>query len=331
MAPEVAILMSTYNGENYVEAQISSLLNQTYKNIKIHIRDDQSSDATPNLLTRIASKEPRIRIVQDTLGNLGPSSSFFELIRSSDSDFFMLCDQDDVWLEDKVETSVRATNTLHPKSKPYLSFTDLTVVDEHLSTINASFNKRQRLNIKHSVSFKKNLAQNIVTGCTVFGNKSLAELAIESYDKTDRSSIIMHDWWLALIASSLGETKYISQSSILYRQHSSNCVGSTGSGVSKALQLLTSGTFVNKTYSYIDAIARQSEAFANAFSKSQPTENIIAAKKLAALKSSPSMSKYISCMRAGVQMSSFDRDLGILFSLLFREPKNKLFFRRDAE
>ena len=100
----VAILMSTYNGERYLREQIDSLLNQTYKDWKLYIRDDKSTDGTVSIIEGYVRVYPdQIVYKSDGFGNLGAGCSFMQLLSSIDSDYYMFCDQDDVWMEDKIE------------------------------------------------------------------------------------------------------------------------------------------------------------------------------------------------------------------------------------
>lgn len=103
---KVIILLSTYNGEKYIEQQINSLLKQTYKNINIYVRDDGSKDGTLEILKKYEEKG-EIFLIQGK--NIGFINSFMELLKKVEkADYYSFCDQDDVWNEDKIERAVRA-------------------------------------------------------------------------------------------------------------------------------------------------------------------------------------------------------------------------------
>ena len=103
---KVAILMSTYNGEKYLKEQIESLLAQTYGNIEIYIRDDGSKDNTIKIIKNY--KEKYNNIVLKEGKNIGFINSFFELLNlCNDADYYAYCDQDDVWMNDKIERAVK--------------------------------------------------------------------------------------------------------------------------------------------------------------------------------------------------------------------------------
>lgn len=108
---KVNIILSTYNGEKYLDEQLQSLMNQTYKNIDIYIRDDGSRDKTVDIIKKYKNMKTdgiRIILVEDTSGNLGYVKSFLKIIRASaKADYYAFCDQDDYWFPDKIERAVK--------------------------------------------------------------------------------------------------------------------------------------------------------------------------------------------------------------------------------
>ncbi len=219
---KINILLSTYNGSKYLKEQLDSLLSQTYKDIEIIVRDDGSSDDTLDIL-----KSYDIKLLE-TKQNLGAMGSFVELlsyaVANSDSEYFMFCDQDDVWNSQKIEKTLEKMQGMEEKfgDIPLLVHTDLEVVDEELNTINSSFMKYQNINPKKD-KFHNLLIQNIITGCTVMINRKLAEKSLPM-----SKDVIMHDWWIGLVASKFGKIGYIDKATIKYRQHSKNTVGAKG-------------------------------------------------------------------------------------------------------
>jgi glycosyltransferase involved in cell wall biosynthesis len=101
--PVLVILMATFNGESYVGSQIDSLLEQTYQNWHLIIRDDGSQDNTVGKLQHYRALHPdKITLIDDDNLNLGARSNFARLLTHAESDYIMLCDQDDIWLPQKV-------------------------------------------------------------------------------------------------------------------------------------------------------------------------------------------------------------------------------------
>jgi len=215
---EVSILLSTYNGEGFLSDFFNSLQKQTYKNWHLFIRDDGSKDRTIDIIKSFEKSNPgKVTVIQDNLGNLGPSKSFLTLLRSvSKGKYFMFADQDDVWLPEKIEITLNKmleSEKKYGQSIPILIHTDAQVVDETLKPVALSFWKYQNQNPAHK-SLNYLLVQNNVTGCTVMINKALKEFVTVIPEKA-----LMHDWWLALVASAFGIIEYVDRSTLLYRQH----------------------------------------------------------------------------------------------------------------
>ncbi len=210
---KVQVLLSTYNGEKYLKEQLDSLLAQDYPNIDILIRDDGSKDSTKQILTGYENHK-NISVIYGS--NIGIIASFLELLKISDpeAEFFAFCDQDDVWLKDKISRAVGFLDQ-YPKENSLLYCSRTTLVDENLNIIGQSEIP------KRGPSFKNALVQNIATGCTIVINRMSRELLMKEIPKT----VGMHDWWMYLVVSAFGKVIYDTESKILYRQHSSNAIG----------------------------------------------------------------------------------------------------------
>ncbi|HZK11905.1 MAG TPA: glycosyltransferase, partial [Atribacterota bacterium] len=110
---EINILMATYNGEKYVSEQIESIINQSFTNWILLIRDDESTDNTMKILDKYEKQESRIAVIRDDLGNLGQCLNFNEIMKNVKTDsYVMFSDQDDVWLPTKIEESVKEIKRL---------------------------------------------------------------------------------------------------------------------------------------------------------------------------------------------------------------------------
>jgi glycosyltransferase involved in cell wall biosynthesis len=220
----VSILLATYNGDRYVDEQIRSLLAQTYSDFVVIARDDHSSDRTPEILARYAASQPKkIRVVSDDRGNLGALGNFSRLMEICDSPYFAFCDQDDVWLPNKIELMINELRCLENQvtaTTPILIYSDLRVVDETLREISPSFLHHWQTNRRHSRRLDHLIFHNIATGCATMANRALLELARPIPD-----GLPYHDWWLALLAASCGVLRAIPETTILYRQHGENLAG----------------------------------------------------------------------------------------------------------
>ena len=219
----IDILLATYNGEKYLPELLSSLEQQTYTDWKLIIIDDCSKDKTIDILRSF--KETSNHSVEIFI-NSKPvgcgKDNFFALAKKSTSDYIAFCDQDDVWLPNKLETCMQAMRNAEKEdtSLPILVYSDLKVVDNDLNLISPSFfsysNYRKNPQLQHLI------CQNQITGCTILANKALNQLCIQAknYDQ-----ILMHDSWYGITAMTFGKVIYINKSLILYRQHGNNSVG----------------------------------------------------------------------------------------------------------
>lgn len=219
----IDILISTYNGEKYLNQLLDSLLNQSYSNFKILLRDDGSNDNTLNLINYYANLHPKLQLNLDFEStNIGVVKSFEKLLRHSTSDYIMFCDQDDVWLPDKIERTLNIMQKYEEEyaDDPILIHTDLTVVDRNLNIIHESFWKYSRINPELLSNLSYLGVCNAVTGCTCMINKKAKEICLPFSEHA-----LMHDSWLALIISKKGQIAFINEPTILYRQHDKNKIG----------------------------------------------------------------------------------------------------------
>lgn len=217
--PTVDILMATYNGGRYIAEQIESIQHQTYKEWQLLVSDDCSTDGTLSVVRSYAARDSRIRIVSEGIRYGGAKENFFALMRYSSAPYFMFCDQDDVWLPEKVARELDAARKLS-SDKPLAVYTDMKVVDEKLKEIEPSFlNQERKRDIEGNLC--KMLSISSVAGCTLLGNAVLRDMVVD----TDSSAALMHDWWLSLVAASCGTIQYIDETTNLYRQHADNEVG----------------------------------------------------------------------------------------------------------
>ena len=227
MNPEIEILMATYNGEKYVKEQIDSIIHQTYENWKLLIRDDNSTDKTLEILKEYEKKDKRIKVIEDKKGNLGFVKNFEELLNYSNKEWVMFSDQDDYWLENKIEKYVPILNS-NPKDilkKPILIHSNSFICNDNLEIIKKEF-------INSNIASKYNEDSYyffyFVQGSTVLINRAMIDLALP-FSK----NVTVHDRYLHLLAEFLGKRIFINESLIKYRQHSNNKIGAKTSIISK--------------------------------------------------------------------------------------------------
>ena len=214
---KVNILMSTYNGQQFLAEQIRSIQEQSYTDWTLFIRDDGSSDNTKEILKDFEHQDSRIHLIDsDKSDNLGVIKSFHKLVNHDRADYYFFSDQDDVWLPNKLELSLKeAQNYL--ADLPLMVYMDLKVVNQDLKIMTESMVKSQSHHA--NTELVQELTENTVTGGVAMINHALAEM----WQETDE--ILMHDWYLALLASAFGNLVFIDQPGELYRQHSDNVLG----------------------------------------------------------------------------------------------------------
>jgi rhamnosyltransferase len=226
--PGLLVVLSSYNGTRFIADQLESIRRQTLSDWKLIVRDDGSSDDTAGVVESFAALDPRIELLRDDRGNVGPAASFGLLLEHAlnvGARYVALADQDDVWRPDKLARQVELLSSRERSlgaAVPLLVHSDLTVVDEDLALIHRSFLAHQRLRHQPDAPLGALLIQNFVTGCTVVMNRALLKAAVPL------PTVIMHDWWIALCAAALGELLYLPDATVRYRQHGTNVQGALG-------------------------------------------------------------------------------------------------------
>lgn len=275
--PIVRILLATYNSRGYIGQMIESLLLQDYPKVRIVVSDDGSDDGTDRILEEYALRYPDTIIHYRSGLRFGCAQKHFMhlLRRFQDSPYIMFCDQDDVWHEDKVSKTLDLMRrTESDAGVPVLVHTDLRVVDRDLRVIAPSFCKHSGLD-GNRLAFRQLLVQNVVTGCTVMVNGALAHIACEG---CAADNMLMHDWWLALLASACGKVAFLDEQTIDYRQHGNNSVGAKN--VRSAKYLLDRLKTGKSRRSMVDA-AHQAQAFLDCYSEYMRENDKLAASAFA--------------------------------------------------
>ncbi|WP_186758272.1 glycosyltransferase family 2 protein [Loigolactobacillus coryniformis] len=253
---KIAILLSTYNGAEYLAEQISSIIQQTYANWQLFIRDDGSTDQTTQIIQKYQKMNQHIIFLNEShIENLGVKRSFMELLAVTQADYYMFCDQDDVWLPEKIQLTLNEMLKNRDKEVPRLVHTDLMVVDQDLQPQRPMFGRDFQDN------FRDVLYSNSVTGCTVMINETLRQLLLKQ--PFDPKQIVMHDWWFALVAAAFGEIAYLAEPTILYRQHGNNTFGADVKGFQRLRRFFKMEQEIKR---FTDAL-QQDDYFAAVFGK----------------------------------------------------------------
>lgn len=233
--PEVAILLSVFDGDRFIAEQLDSFARQRDVRWSLTWRDDggdpgRSSD--PALAAFHARFPDRVRQLREPAGRLGVGASYMSLLaRAPDAEYTAFADQDDVWLEGKLARAVERLSGLEDGT-PALYCGRQRLVDASLAPIGLSAVPRRPL------GFGNALVQNVATGCTIVLNRAARSAVLAMPAPTDT----LHDWWCYIVLSGIGgRLIYDAEPFILYRQHDANTVGSSGGAFGRAVRALRRG------------------------------------------------------------------------------------------
>ncbi|MBC5991609.1 glycosyltransferase family 2 protein [Pontibacter cellulosilyticus] len=219
---KITVCIATCNGEDYIEQQINSVINQTFPPYEIIISDDNSTDNTIAIIRRIKTNIPiKIYINKQRLGFV---YNFERAIQSATGDFIALSDQDDIWAKNKLEVLVKQIGS-HA-----LVHSDAFLINEVGVLTHKSFTKYYKKDLYQPVQ-KYFEGINNVTGCTCLFRSSLKRKALPF-----PTHLPYHDWWLALVAYNNGGIKYVEEPLVGYRQHCNNFVGADNKGTTIAVE-----------------------------------------------------------------------------------------------
>lgn len=242
----IAILMATYNGGFYLREQIESLLSQTYQDWHLYIHDDGSQDDTVSIIKSFVEQHPNQMTLLDYPPQGGPCRNFLSMLDHVVAQYYMFCDQDDIWLPEKIALSLQKMQECesHHPEQGIVIYTDLQIVDEHLKVIHPSMWKYAGVYPEFLTTFNEAGGHTaIATGCTMLFNEKAK--ACCSYDA---SKAVMHDNWVCLcVLKQRGILQTINKPLVLYRQHGRNFFGS-GNIAASNITLKYRMTHLSKIY-----------------------------------------------------------------------------------
>lgn len=212
---KVQVLLSSYNGEKYIDQQLKSIIAQQGVDVSVLIRDDGSVDSTREILGCYSDNEKTEVLFEN---NIGVINSFLTLIdKSRDSDYYAFSDQDDYWDDNKLQVATEAL--INYVDVPAMYFSATRIVDENLKVIP---NAPQASNQQFAFNLRQILHTNNATGCTIVFNKKLRDLLVNNHP----NRAIMHDHWVYLVCLALGGKVVFDEiPHISYRQHGGNVLG----------------------------------------------------------------------------------------------------------
>lgn len=215
----VAILLSVYNGESFLTAQLHSFLAQTHHDWTLYWRDDGSNDGSVAQVQDFTEGLDKHRCVAPEGGGTQQiTSSFLRLLRAArkgPATYFAFSDQDDVWMPEKMARGVAALAAV-PPSQPAVYSAQRILVDSALRWAG------EPGPLRRPPGFPQALIQNVMPGCTMMMNRAAADLVLAS----NPPDAVWHDWWCYIVVAAAGGRIIADpEPAVLYRQHGKNRIG----------------------------------------------------------------------------------------------------------
>ena len=209
--PLVSVVLATYNGELYLREQLDSIFIQTYQRMEVVAIDDCSSDTTVSILNEYAAIHANMRVFLNKK-NLKHIKTFERGITLANGTYIVLCDQDDIWDKEKIAITIAEM-----KEGVTLAYCDSLLIDGQGRSLNKKISEMKNLaSYNNAMPF---IIGNCVAGHAAIFEKKLALMAMPFPDQ------IIHDWWLAFVASMNGRIAFVNEPLVKYRQHSSSVIG----------------------------------------------------------------------------------------------------------
>lgn len=309
---DVSIIMAAYNGERYIDEQIESIVNSDYERIRLYVYDDLSKDSTAEHVREWENRYPdKVKLIVNE-ENYGPTVNFLNglkrTVSEEDTPYYMFSDQDDVWFPEKISVMIKRIKKLedrYGKECPVMVFSDAMVADEDLCITDISFHKSQKINVR-----KRNLAsvliENKCSGCMMMFNRALAG-KINKIPECAR----YHDWWITLIATVFGYTSYIDDTTIIYRQHDSNVVGSVDFVKDCACKFISP----KRQKMSLDACMEQAAEFLEIYFDELESEEAEIIAAFATLRDKDCITKRKDILKYRFFKSSLIKDIGVMFNV----------------
>lgn len=218
---ETAILMATYNGEKFISAQLDSILAQTDGDWSLYIRDDGSTDSTMDIVKRYMEKSGNIHVIEDGGEKLGCSKNFFRLLETVESEYYMFCDQDDIWMPDKIEVMKSEMKKLEEGGKPAVVHCDFSMIDENSETIKPSYWKHIGLTPEKCYSPDMICVATPVRGASMMFDRKVRDAVVPYMENA-----LIYDNYITYLAAKKGcEFKPVHRQLDCYRVHPGNISG----------------------------------------------------------------------------------------------------------
>ena len=208
--PSVAILLATFNGERFIEEQLTSIANQELVRVSVYVNDDGSSDSTMQILEKWKTRGLVVSISESQ--RIGYTRAFLNLVKqSTEHDYIAFSDQDDIWERNKL---IKLVEVLE-QNIPMMAFSRRVYIknDGILLQVSETY--------KLVPSFKNALVENVAPGNTTLLNRE----AIRLINRYSCEEIVYYDSWIYLLVSIFGKCKFVDEPLTRYRIHDNNTIG----------------------------------------------------------------------------------------------------------
>lgn len=238
----VLIMMTTFNGELFLRAQIESIINQDYSGWELIVQDDGSDDSTIDILREYTEKDERIRFTKNQGRLHGAYYNFHSLINKCKNgkkyDFYMFCDQDDIWDTNKISILLTAITSLGETETPHLCYADMRLIDGSGMILGDSVDSLQGIKYKNKYSV---FFSHKVYGCNLIANKTAFHNIPAVDTSKEETKILSHDNYFTKYVAVFGKIAYLPISTMSYRRHSRNVANKIayGFGIKRIISRLS--------------------------------------------------------------------------------------------
>lgn len=213
---QIDILLASYNGADYIAQQLRSLQSQSFTDWRLTVHDDGSTDGTADIVKRFEADDPRIRLVEDGVRLGSAQANFMHLLQYADAPFCAFCDQDDIWLEDKLERMYHALAG-QDQSRPQMVWSNSYVYSMDTGDISGFATLWNPQDLRELL-----FANAGIQGCALMFNDALRRLCADAPD-----FVAMHDHLFTLAAVTFGQLHCVPRRLMLYRRHGAAVTGAT--------------------------------------------------------------------------------------------------------
>lgn len=297
----IHIMMATYNGEKYLCEQIESILNQTYTEWKLYIRDDGSCDHTIEIIDQYTKKYPEQIIQLHSESEMhGAKYNFLYLYKEiPKAEYYAFCDQDDIWGKNKLQRLLEIVEK-YDENEMLLIYHDMKLGKDRRSVLDIGYFEYSKMNIDEKHPLQQALLYNVIPGCAMFFNHTLKNIVEEIPE-----ACFMHDWWITLSTIyNGGKIVFCSDKLSLYRQHQDNEIGAVKKMdvryvLRKAYKLFSLKDYYRNNKEMKDLRNEQGKKLLYTFSSVKGENKRILNIFLETFKGKNKISAYINCRKAG--------------------------------